>query len=294
MKSLIMKLWCGISGKDYSAWKAEQMRKQAEEDYQLKKLAKKIEEEIKLKDEIDLLEKESANIQKCFHELKSSSVFVDEQTLEEYKANIAKLAENYEKLGQYVAAAKHRWLVELVGKEKQLLELGINQCLYKSDLADIAEKHPSRAIKFCSLVDYPRVIPSDVAERISKVQGIFDDIVIMYTDHTRKAKTNTVRKRTDPIAFGMFTAKLTVTSPTSSEVSNDISVGGISVGTSASSTNTVRANHERMYFIGDWEDEFCDLTLERLAVESEAMNKVLRRININTPVKISQRVAELS
>lgn len=294
MKSLIMKLWCGISGKDYSAWKAEQMRKKAEEEYQLKKLAKKIEEEIKLKEEIALLEKESSNIQKCFQSLKSSSVFVDEQTLEEYKANIAKLAENYEKLGQYVAAAKHRWLVELVGKEKQLLELGINQCLYKSDLADIAEKHPSRAIKFCSLVDYPRVIPSDVAERISKVQNIFDDIVIMYTDHTRKAKTNTVRKRTDPIAFGMFTAKLTVTSPTSSEVSNDISVGGISVGTSASSTNTVRANHERMYFIGDWEDEFCDLTLERLAVESEAMNKVLRRININTPVKISQRVAELS
>ena len=84
MKSLLMKLWCGISGKDYSAWKAEQMRKKAEEEYLLKKLARKIEEEIKLKEEIDLLEKESANIQKCFHELKSSSVFVDEQTLEEY------------------------------------------------------------------------------------------------------------------------------------------------------------------------------------------------------------------
>lgn len=294
MKSLLMKLWCGISGKDYSAWKAEQMRKKAEEEYQAKKLAKKIEEEIKLKEEIDLLEKESSNIQKCFHELKSSSVFVDEQTLEEYKANISKLAENYEKLGQYVAAAKHRWLVDLVDKEKQLLDLGINRCLYKSDLADIAEKHPSRAIKFCSIVDYPRIIPSDVAERISNVKDIFDDIVIMYTDHTRKAKTNTVRKRTDPIAFGMFTAKLTVTSPTSSGGLNTTPSGEISIYTVASPTNTIRANHERMYFIGDWEDEFCDLTLERLAVESEAMNKVLRRINIGAPVKISQRVAELS
>lgn len=294
MKSLLMRLWCGISCKDYSAWKAEQLRKKAEEEYQAKKLARKIEEEMQLKEEIAQLENESANIQKCFHELKSSSVFVDEQTLEEYKANIAKLAENYEKLGQYVAGAKHRWLVKLVDKEKQLLELGINQCLYKSDLADIAEKHPSRAIKFCSLVDYPRVIPSDVAERISKVQGIFDDIVIMYTDHTRKAQTNTVRKRTDPIAFGMFTAKLTVTSPTSSDGSNATAIGGPYIGAVTNATSTVRANHERMYFIGDWEDEFCDLTLERLAVESEAMNKVLRRINIGAPVKISQRVAELS
>lgn len=30
MKSLLMKLWCGISGKDYSAWKAEQLIKELE------------------------------------------------------------------------------------------------------------------------------------------------------------------------------------------------------------------------------------------------------------------------
>ena len=66
------------------------------------------------------------------------------------------------------------------------------------------------------------------------VKGIFDELYVVFTDYTGKEerKVEKERRDKDPILFGVF------------------------------KNNAVVA--DRFYFLGDWVDEYCDLTLDKL------------------------------
>lgn len=81
--------------------------------------------------------------------------------------------------------------------------------------------------------NFTRVIPNEVIEQKQKADElkIFDNYVVLHYDPNGKSTALTeeeVRKKRDPILFGVF------------------------------------SQSRRLYFIGDWKDEFCDLTLEEL------------------------------
>lgn len=103
------------------------------------------------------------------------------------------------------------------------------------------------------LKNYTRVIPRDVLEKKKKVEHLFDDFVI-YHYYNNEIEQKLEKKQEmsdeeksamrDPILFG-----------------------------------TIKETN-RLYFIADWEDEFCDLTFDEI-VDVVATGKIDKKPNLN-------------
>ena len=92
---------------------------------------------------------------------------------------------------------------------------------------------------------------------IDKTKDIFDQMYVVYTDYTGKAERQieAVRKEKDPILFGTFMDK----------------------------TNKVCV--DRFYYLADWEDEFCDLTLDKMVNETSRIGRnIVRTINTSDDI----------
>ena len=83
-------------------------------------------------------------------------------------------------------------------------------------------------------------IPDDLVETITKTKDLFDEFYVVFTDYTGKEerKVEKERRDKDPILFGVF--------------KNSVNVS------------------DRFYFLGDWVDEYCDLTLDKMVEEYKA------------------------
>ena len=119
---------------------------------------------------------------------------------------------------------------------------GINQFVEKKDLLDFVKYvKPRDSIKFIELERYHRTIPQEIVERIAEVKSfnLFDKYFILYTDFTGQNNETTeekeiISRNKDPIIFGYF---------------EEEKLGWVG---------------ERFYPFADWEDEYCDLTLDKL------------------------------
>jgi hypothetical protein len=136
-------------------------------------------------------------------------------------------------------ALGQKFLNELSREMNESLALakGIKYFITREDL----RKHKNRIrgghISDTQFEEFTRVIPKDVLEKKKKVEGIFDGFVIYhYWDESAEAVRAGKQKMTseeknkmrDPVLFGYF------------------------------------QGNERLYFVADWEDEFCDLTFDEL------------------------------
>lgn len=144
------------------------------------------------------------------------------------------LAEKYNKIGQKESLKKLCFLADVLKKEEKLIELGINTFVYKDVIEDYIENVADKAVKIVELSRYMREIPDELVGTIEKTSEIFDEFYVLFTDYTGKEerKVEKERRDKDPILFGVF------------------------------KNNTVVA--DRFYFLGDWIDEYCDLTLDKM------------------------------
>ena len=105
---------------------------------------------------------------------------------------------------------------------------------------------------------YPRSIPDEVVEKIQllREKDIFDRFYVVFTDYTGEVEkqVEVEKRRKDPIIFGAFEQRL--------EGVWDIL--------------------DRFYYIADWEDEYCDLTLAKMV---DAMSKKKKDIIHETSIK---------
>lgn len=88
-----------------------------------------------------------------------------------------------------------------------------------------------RGIKLDYVKNFTRPMPQDVVDKIAKINQleVFDNYVVLYYDPDGKVYKETAReeaKRKDPIIFGVI------------------------------------AGSNKLYYVADWVDEYCDLTLE--------------------------------
>lgn len=145
-----------------------------------------------------------------------------------------KLAEKYHKLGQVESLKKLCFLADTLTKEEKLIELGINTYVYKDTVEDYITSVADSTVKIVELSRYMREVPDELIETIEKVKPIFDELYVVFTDYTGKEerKVEKERRDKDPILFGVF--------------KNNSNVA------------------DRFYFIGDWVDEYCDLTLDKM------------------------------
>ena len=160
--------------------------------------------------------------------------------------------------------------LELLVKEQNAVNHGYTEIINRADfdawVTDVMERNKKDSsvlpISSIELSQYPRTIPEDVVEEIAKAKDIFDDMVVVFTDYTGEAERQVKKEKMDkdPILFGIFYTK-------------------------TESGNVMPS--KRLYFIADWEDEYCDLTFDELIKDTKKVFKKDIRIPAEDLTKLS-------
>jgi quinol monooxygenase YgiN len=182
-----------------------------------------------------------------FNALKDKKQKINDKTLADIYDNCLALLAKYDRTNQHDAMRKLMFHIDTIEKERMALAAGIDTFVYLADVKKYVEKVQDRVVKIIEIERYEREIPDDVIEAYEKVKTVFNKFFVVFTDYT-KEHVDKSKKERDPILFGMFQDKAT------------------------------ESNSERLYFIGDWEDEYCDLTLDRLVSEMKGMQKKERPV----------------
>jgi hypothetical protein len=197
-----------------------------------------------------------------FDYLKGAKQQVTTDALKESFEVFVSLAEKYRKTGQVESIKRLCFLADTLAKEEKVIELGINTFIYKDTIEDYIENVANKTVKIIELSRYMREVPDEVCEVVEKTKDLFDNFYVVFTDYTGKEerKTQKERRDKDPILFGVFR--------------NNTSVA------------------DRFYFLGDWIDEYCDLTLDKLVEEYKNKKSVSPVVPIEVP-KTSNELVDI-
>ena len=150
------------------------------------------------------------------------------------------------KTGQNYMVRRLAYIMSIIPKERDLLSRGIDVFCLREDIEEYITQVADKVIKVIELENYPRSIPDEIVAKVAKLKedNIFDRYYVVYTDYTGETEKQVEqeRRRKDPILFGAFEQKI----------------------------DGIWDIFDRFYFIGDWEDEYCDLTLAKMV---DAMSK---------------------
>ena len=118
--------------------------------------------------------------------------------------------------------------------------------------------------------NYPREIPDKIVDIIAQTKDIFDQFYVVFTDYTGEVEKQVQKERRDkdPILFGSFQKNTGTNNFNRAEI----------------------VMSDRFYFLGDWVDEYCDLTMDKFL--KEAGKDKLK--TIGTPKNIEDIRAELN
>lgn len=203
--------------------------------------------------------------QQYFDKMKELKQTITSERLSEIYDNCLELANKYKITGQIRGLRKILFCMESIDKEQQLVEMGITTFIYRDDIDFYIDKvadtpqRKERPIKLIELERYEREIPDEIVAVIDKTKELFDQMYIVYTDYTGKSERQieAERKQKDPILFGTF-------------INRDKKIC-----------------LDRFYYLGDWVDEYCDLTLDKMVNETKKMGRNIIR-TINTPADVEE------
>lgn len=135
---------------------------------------------------------------------------------------------------QKVAAKDCYARCEALVKESKLLEHGITQWVDRHIIDTFIDDVADECVCIITMDEYPRPIPDEIIDKVMETSQIFDQFFILFTDYTGEERKKVAKEKRDkdPILFG------------------NIFIDG-------------KVSH-KMYFIGDWEDEYCDLTMSQM------------------------------
>lgn len=182
-----------------------------------------------------------------FQFVKSEVNEMNDENLNKLYSISSELLEKYKKTGQVKAAKKLAFHIKSILKEKEIIDLGITKFVYRDDIENYIDNIAKDVVKIIELKNYPREIPDELVETIEKTKDIFDEMYVLFTDYTGEVEKK-VEKERDPILFGSFIDR------------------------------TVDEMSQRMYYLGDWIDEYCDLTLDKLV--SQTNKSIVKEISI--------------
>ena len=211
------------------------------------------------------MENQNENItpSQYFDYIKNAKNKITVESIKESFSAFVKLAEKYKKLGQKESLKKLCFLADVLQKEEKLIELGVTTFIYKDTIEDYIETVADKTVKIVELSRYMREIPDELVDTIDKTSAIFDEFYVVFTDYTGKTERQVEKERRDkdPILFGVF-----------------------------KNNNNVA---DRFYFLGDWVDEYCDLTLDKM-IEKYSEKKGYSIANvINVPTTTEELIETL-
>ncbi len=189
-----------------------------------------LEEYNKIKEEERRNEVSEITVEEFFKSIKNSAeelVLVNER-YESYESAIKHLQQT----GQQTILERMSLDLEIYKAESQLYATGRRKLITEQNVIDFAKKAP-RALELTWIKNFTRSIPKkvvDIKVRMDEL-GIFDNYTILHfnpygtgSELTEKEKEN----QKDPILFGVILGS------------------------------------QKLYYVGDWIDEYCDLTFDKM------------------------------
>lgn len=124
---------------------------------------------------------------------------------------------------------------------------GIKWVIAKEDLNKHKRHIKGGHISDTPLAKYTRIIPKKAVKRMEELNGVFDDYVIYHywnekADDVKSMSPDEKRAMRDPVLFGL-----------------------------------IKEAPEKLFFVADWEDEYCDLTFDEML---EAMGKEYSEVKV--------------
>ena len=196
--------------------------------------------------------------QQYFDAVKESKKTITDSDLNKIYDNCLDLINKYVITGQTRGLRKILFCLDCITKEREIIKLGIDTYIYRDDIDFYIDKVASNTVKIIEIERYEREIPDEIVDVVAKTKDIFDQLYIVFTDYTGKEerKVEASKRTRDPILFGTFQDK------------------------------QQRIMVDRFYYLGDWIDDYCDLTLTKLVNEIGTKRNVIR--TISTPKDIDE------
>lgn len=172
-----------------------------------------------------------------FKYVKSKFGILDGMRIRGRLKRLEKAALNAIENGQEMMSEKFMREISRETRESVLYAKGFKHFIEREDLVKFKQKIREGHISDTLFKNFMRVIPKDILAKKKKAEPLFDDFVI-YHYYNEDAQKKIEKKQ-----------KLT---PSEHQAMRDPVLFGI-----IKETN-------RLYFIADWDDEFCDLSFEEL------------------------------
>ena len=193
-----------------------------------------------------------------FDYVKDMKKDIQDENLEAVADNCLALLKKTKVTGQTKAAKKIVDQYSLIMRELKAASFGFDTIVYKSDIEKFITDISDNPVKIIELENYPREVDDSVIDKlmVAKENELFDEYYILFTDYTMKETKKVAKERRDkdPILFGAF----------KTPDDNDIP-------------------YERFFYIGDWVDEYCELTLEEMLTQYEKSESVAAKYTIEIP-----------
>lgn len=173
-----------------------------------------------------------------FQSVKEAVKEINKEEISKMYEAASSLMDKYKETGQEKAEKRLAFHVKTLLKESKIIDKGITKFVQKDDITNYIDHISKKPVKIIEMKNYPREIPDELISVIKDTKDIFDEFYIVFTDYSEGELAKEVEKERDPILFGGFCTS-----------SRDIVA-------------------ERFYYLGDWEDEYCDLTLDKLIKET--------------------------
>ena len=201
-----------------------------------------------------------------FEQIKERKNHITDEDLKKVYDNCLELLNKYKITGQKKGMRKLMFHLECIEKEREIVKMGINTFIYRDDIEEYIDNVAKDTVKIIELENYEREIPDEIVEVIAEVKDKFDQLYIVFTDYTGKVERQIEKERRekDPILFGTF------------------------------QNQSNRTVIDRFYYLGDWEDEHCDLTLDKMVNETEKVGKRNIVKTISTPQDIEELKSQLN
>lgn len=179
--------------------------------------------------------------QEYFQMLRESVETADKESLKQLYENASAMAKKYIVTGQVKGAEKLYKFATMTAKELKVIEFGIDKYLTRETVAKFIADVSDKAVVLIEMKNYEREIPDDVVDKIMELQqnNVFDEYYILFTDYTGEVRSKVAKEKRDkdPILLGALTVD--------SHLNN------------------------RLYHIASWEDDKCDLTLDKMVAMYE-------------------------